>query len=311
MIVFGSVPSRRLGRSLGINNIPPKHCTYSCMYCQVGPTQTTEIEPRVFYQPQVIFNDVKASVMALLEKGESIDYLTFVPDGEPTLDENLGKTIELLRELGIKIAIITNGSLVWRKEVRQILQMADWVSLKVDSVDESVWRQINHPNKQFNLPKILSAMLTFADDFKGFLATETMLIEGVNTNDTHIAELTSFLQQLAPDKAYLAIPTRPTAEQGAYAPDAVRLNQIYQTVNRDVVEVELLTGYEGNAFASSGYFIRDILAITAVHPMRKDAVETLLDKTKDNWDIVHQLVQKNKLHEIEYNGNIFYLRAYK
>lgn len=310
MIVFGPVPSRRLGRSLGINNIPPKHCSYSCMYCQVGSTKVTEIEPRQFYQPQAIFNEVKTSVMTLLEQGESIDYLTFVPDGEPTLDDDLGKTIELLRELDIKIAIITNGSLIWRKKVQETLQMADWVSLKVDSVEELIWRRINHPNKQLNLQEILSSMLTFTDNFDGLLTTETMLLEGINTDDENIAGLVAFLQQLIPNKVYLAIPTRPTAEYGAYAPDADRLNHIYQTVNQSMPEVELLTGYEGNAFSSSGDFIKDVLAITAVHPLRKEAVQILLNKTKTNWDTVRELVQQNKLREIEYNGNTFYLRVY-
>ena len=311
MIVFGPVPSRRLGRSLGINNIPPKHCSYSCIYFQVGSTNATEIEPCVFYQPEHVFNEVKTSVMKFQELHEPIDYLTFVPDGEPTLDENLGKTIELLRDLGIKIAIITNGSLIWRKKVREILQMADWVSLKVDSVDESKWRRINHPDKHLSLQEILSAMLSFANDFDGFLASETMLLEGINTDDASIAGLVGFLQQLAPNKAYLAIPTRPTAEQGAYAPDADSLNHIYHTVNRSIPDVEPLTGYEGNAFASSGDPVKDLLAITAVHPMRKEAVQTLLDKTKTNWNIVQDLVEKHKLREIEYNGNTFYLRAYK
>ncbi|MCK4842078.1 MAG: radical SAM protein [Methylococcales bacterium] len=311
MIVFGPVPSRRLGRSLGINNIPPKHCSYSCVYCQVGSTKATEIESRVFYQPEHVFNEVKTRVMKLKEQQESIDYITFVPDGEPTLDNNLGKTIVLLRDLGIKIAIITNSSLIWRKKVRETLQLADWVSLKIDSVNQSIWQRINQPNKHLNLQEILSNILSFADDFDGFLATETMLLEGLNTDDSSIAELVGFLQQLAPDKAYLAIPTRPTAEQGVNAPDADVLNHIYQTVNQSISEVELLTGYEGNAFASSGDLVNDLLAITAVHPMRKEAVQILLEKTKTNWDIVRKLIEENKLREIEYNGNTFYLRAYK
>ena len=311
MIVFGPVPSRRLGRSLGINNIPPKHCSYSCIYCQVGPTKATEIESRVFYQPEHIFNEVKTHVMKFKDQQESIDYLTFVPDGEPTLDDNLGKTIELLRDLDIKIAIITNSSLIWRKMVRETLQMADWVSLKIDSVDESLWRRINQPDKHLNLQEIMSAMLSFADDFDGFLATETMLLEGLNTDDANIDSLVAFLQQLTPNKAYLAIPTRPTAEQGIYAPDADSLNHIYQTVNRSIPEVELLTGYEGNAFSSSGDLKKDLLAITAVHPMRKEAVQTLLNKTKTNGNIVRDLIEQNELREIEYNGNTFYLRAYE
>ena len=310
MIVFGPVPSRRLGRSLGINNIPPKHCSYSCIYCQVGPTKATEIEPRVFYQPKHVFDEVKTRVMKLKEQQEPIDYLTFVPDGEPTLDDNIGKTIELLRDLDIKIAIITNGSLIWRKKVQEILHLADWVSLKIDSVNQSLWQRINQPDKHLNLQEILSNMLSFADDFDGFLATETMLLEGLNTDDASIAGLVKFLQQLAPNKAYLAIPTRPTAEQGIYAPDAGSLNHIYQTVNQGIPEVELLIGYEGNAFASSGNPVKDLLAITAVHPMRKEAVKILLDKTKTNWDIVRKLIKENKLREIEYNGNTFYLRSY-
>ncbi|MGZ8160751.1 MAG: radical SAM protein [Methylobacter sp.] len=137
MLVFGPVPSRRLGRSLGINNIPPKHCSYSCLYCQVGPTKATETQPRAFYSPEAIFDAVKQHLENLKARKETVDYLTFVPDGEPTLDAGLGKSIELLRGLNIKIAIISNASLIWQNQVREMLKMADWVSLKVDSVDAS------------------------------------------------------------------------------------------------------------------------------------------------------------------------------
>ena len=108
-ITFGPVPSRRLGRSLGINNIPPKVCSYSCVYCQVGKTLQMETEPRDFYRPEEIQMEVTGRLDALYVKGETVDYLTIVPDGEPTLDRNLGKTIELLRPLGSKIAVISNG----------------------------------------------------------------------------------------------------------------------------------------------------------------------------------------------------------
>ena len=97
MIAFGPVPSRRLGRSLGMNNIPPKVCTYSCVYCQLGRTKRKQIERRAFYHPEEILNDVRDKVKRAREVGESIDYLTFVPDGEPTLDANLGREIELLK----------------------------------------------------------------------------------------------------------------------------------------------------------------------------------------------------------------------
>ncbi len=117
MITFGPVPSRRLGRSLGINNIPPKICTYSCVYCQLGRTIKMQADRRAFYETEKVFQDVKNKVEKAKGKGETIDYLTFVPDGEPTLDINLGREIELLRPLGIKVAVISNSSLIWREDV--------------------------------------------------------------------------------------------------------------------------------------------------------------------------------------------------
>ncbi|MBC7260626.1 MAG: radical SAM protein, partial [Chloroflexi bacterium] len=127
MIAFGPVPSRRLGRSLGINNIPPKICTYSCVYCQLGRTLNMQIRRQSFYAPDEILWDVRSKVEHVREAGESIDYLTFVPDGEPTLDLHLGRAIELLRSLGIKIAVISNASLIWQEDVREDLMKADWV----------------------------------------------------------------------------------------------------------------------------------------------------------------------------------------
>jgi wyosine [tRNA(Phe)-imidazoG37] synthetase (radical SAM superfamily) len=308
MLVFGSVPSRRLGRSLGINNIPPKHCSYSCLYCQLGPTKATEIQPFVFYKPEDIFNAVENHLEKLKDQNETIDYLTFVPDGEPTLDAGLGKAIELLRGLNIKIAVISNASLIWQNKVREMLRMADWVSLKVDSVELSVWRRINRPCEGLELDNILSGMLAFAKDFTGTLVTETMLLEGINTAPDSVDHLSAFLQKLAPDKVYLAIPTRPTADSSVRAPGAETLNRIYQCVSRIMPDVELLTGYEGDAFASTGNFAEDLLAITAVHPMRQDAVLKLLSKTGKDWNAVQQLLDRGKLREIEYQGNYFYIR---
>jgi wyosine [tRNA(Phe)-imidazoG37] synthetase (radical SAM superfamily) len=111
-LVYGPVPSRRLGRSLGINNIPPKKCSYSCVYCQLGRTVDFQIEREAFYEPLELARGVRERVRQLAERGEHIDYLAFVPDGEPTLDVNLGKEIGLIRSLDIRIAVINNGSLL-------------------------------------------------------------------------------------------------------------------------------------------------------------------------------------------------------
>ncbi len=153
-IAFGPVPSRRLGRSLGINNIPPKSCSYSCLYCQVGVTQGKLVEPRDFYAPEDIYQEVSEQLKKAHNSDEPIDYLTFVPDGEPTLDINLGKAIDLLRPLNIPIAVISNASLLWREDVRAAIGKADWVSVKVDSVVEEIWKQVNRPHVALRLDDI-------------------------------------------------------------------------------------------------------------------------------------------------------------
>ncbi len=143
MIVFGPVPSRRLGRSVGINNIPPKICSYACVYCQLGRTLKMQIERKAYYNVEDIARQVTEKVEDLKDRGEKINYLTFVSDGVPTLDINLGNEIEALKPLGIKIAVITNSSLIFREDVRRELSKADWVSLKLDAVTDEIWRKID------------------------------------------------------------------------------------------------------------------------------------------------------------------------
>ena len=310
MITFGPVPSRRLGRSLGINNIPPKSCSYSCIYCQVGPTPKKEIVLRPFYGPEEIRRAVEAQVEAAHRAGESIDYLTFVPDGEPTLDEDLCRTIELIRPLDINIAIISNGSLIWHKEVQETLKQADWVSLKVDSVEESIWRRINRPHIDLELKTILDGMLEFANEYEGVLTSETMLVDSVNVSDDAVLEVAEFLRKLKPDTAYLSIPTRPPAEGGVHAPDEGQLNRVYQIISHHVAKVEYLTGYEGNTFASTGDPVEDLLSITAVHPMREEAVRELLARTGSGWNIVRGMINAGKLRESIYDGRKFYIRCF-
>ena len=307
-VTFGPVPSRRLGQSLGINNIPPKICSYACVYCQLGRTLTMQTERTDFYDPQRIFEEVRKKVEEVTGAGEPVDYLAFVPDGEPTLDLNLGRSIDLLRPLGIKIAVITNSSLIWREDVREELARADWVSLKVDSVREEVWRLIDRPHGKLRLSQILDGALAFSDSFSGRLVTETMLVEGVNDSTELLEKLSEFLTQLSPETAYLAIPTRPPAEANVRAPNETAITQAWSILSGTLDNVELLTGYEGNTFFSGGRVDEDLLAITSVHPMRADAVETLLARRGADRSVVRQLVDEGELVEVDYQGQSFLMR---
>lgn len=309
MIAFGPVPSRRLGKSLGINNIPPKVCSYSCVYCQVGKTTELKHTRNEYYKPEDIFGDVQELVVKLKKKGEKIDYFTFVPDGEPTLDINLGNEIDLLKLLNYKVAVITNGSMVMHRDVQNDLMKADYVSLKVDTTNEEVWKKINRPNNSINLNEIFEGMIEFSLDYKGKLATETMLIEGINTSQFNIESVSEFIAILRPHRAYISIPTRPTSEKWVKIPNEATINSAFQIFRKNVDRVEYLIGYEGNDFGYSGEIEKDLLNITAVHPLRLESVQQLLSKAKANWRVIENLVYQEKLKEVEYAGNKFYMRC--
>ena len=308
MIAFGPVPSRRLGKSLGINNIPPKNCTYACVYCQLGRTVGMRVERRKYYSPEYVYEQVREKVQQAGEHGEKIDYLTFVPDGEPTLDINLGREIELLRSLGIKIAVITNASLMWQEEVRKELSKADWVSVKIDTVRENTWHEINRPHGSLELQAIVDAVKEFSVSFQGELTTETMLVAGLNDRPVMLEAAADFIAQIRPRIAYLSIPTRPPGEEFAVAPSETDLNMAFQIFNKRIEAVEYLIGYEGNAFAFTGDVEDDVLSITAVHPMREDAMGDFLDRARSNWKVIEYLIRQNRLTVTTFEGRKFYLR---
>jgi wyosine [tRNA(Phe)-imidazoG37] synthetase (radical SAM superfamily) len=308
MRVFGPVPSRRLGASLGINNIPPKVCTYSCIYCQIGKTITLQCDRQAFYEPDDLAREVKEKVHEVRKNKIPIDYLSFVPDGEPTLDSNLGTIIERIRPLHIKVAVITNGSLIDRKDVREDLQKADLVSLKLDAARRKTWLRIDRPHKSLDQKAILDGMLEFKAIFKGEIITETMLCKGINDSDEEIKGIADFLQLLKPAKSYISIPTRPTAVKGILPASDEALNAAYQIFTQNVDNVEYIIGYEGNEFGFSGNVEEDLLSITSVHPMREEAVREYLKKAGADWRVITDLIKSGSLIELRYQGKNFYMR---
>jgi wyosine [tRNA(Phe)-imidazoG37] synthetase (radical SAM superfamily) len=310
-IPFGPVPSRRLGRSLGINNIPPKICTYSCIYCQVGKTYELTKERKEFYKIEEIREQVFKKVSELRKQKEKIDFLSFVSDGEPTLDANLGKEIELLKETGIPVAVITNGSLVNLPDVKEDLLKADWVSFKIDSVTEKIWRKVNRPHPDLSLKDILMGIVEFSYTYKGNLNTETMLIDSINTDAKHIKKTADFIATLKINKAYLSIPTRPTESKLAKIPSEDIINAAYNLFSEKKLNVELLTGFSPIEFATITNVREEILDITSVHPLREADVRNILDKANKSWSIVESLLKEGEIKMVKFGKNKFFLRNFK
>jgi wyosine [tRNA(Phe)-imidazoG37] synthetase (radical SAM superfamily) len=261
-----------------------------------------------YYPPAQIFKEVQEKVKKSKEKEELIDYLTFVPDGEPTLDINLGQEIKLLKSLGIKIAVITNASLLDQERVKENLKEADLVSLKVDSVEEEIWRRVNRPHRNLHLSSLLESMFQFTRTFRGEIIVETMLVKDINDSIYHIEKVADFLHQLKPSKVYLSIPIRPPAEKWVQSPSEEVLSRSYNLFREKIDQVECLIGYEGNDFTFIGNVEEDLLSITSVHPMREEALRDFLKRANSNWSVIEQLIEQGKLAESRYKGHKFYIR---
>ena len=310
MISFGPVPSRRLGKSLGINNIvSPKVCSYNCIYCQVGKTIRKSCSRKLFFEPALIYENTARHLESLSQENYP-DYLTFVSNGEPVLDINLGRSIMLLKKLGIPVAVITNASLLSSGKVRDDLSKADWVSLKTDAADNKVWQRINRPSRKLDFTTHIESIFQFASDYKGRLHTETMLVRGVNDSAENISGLAAVIKNISPLTAYLAIPIRPPAVSGVKVPDIDRLNFAWQHFTQQNLKAEFLTGFEGTETGYTGNIYEDILNITAVHPLREDSLMRLLEKDKAGYHVVESLINQKLIKSVLYEGKRFFIREY-
>jgi wyosine [tRNA(Phe)-imidazoG37] synthetase (radical SAM superfamily) len=182
--------------------------------------------------------------------------------------------------------------------------------VKVDSVVEGIWRQVNRPHDAHRLEDVLNGIRQFANEFQGELVAETMLLQGINDQQDSVTSVAGFLHEIGIAKIYLSISTRPTAEAGIYTPDEVAVNHAYQILASRLPDVEYLIGYEGDAFAFTGDVQHDLLSITAVHPMRESAVRGLLGRADAYWSLVERMVVEGKLKEVDYLGKRYFVRCF-
>jgi wyosine [tRNA(Phe)-imidazoG37] synthetase (radical SAM superfamily) len=209
--IFGPVPSRRLGRSLGIDPIPLKTCNWNCVYCQLGRTRplTNSIQP---YHPIEGILDEVASVIDSETRPE-IDWVTIVGSGEPTLHSQIGDLIEGLQDLtDLPVAVITNGALLFVPEVRSRLLAAQAVLPSLDAGSPQLYKNLNRPHPELNFQRVLEGLIQFRHEYDGHLWLEVMLIDGLNDTDGALYHLANAVGQIQPDVVHLSLPTRPPAE---------------------------------------------------------------------------------------------------
>jgi len=208
--IFGPVPSRRLGLSLGIDIIPFKTCTLNCIYCECGRTTKLTLKRKEWLPTKQILKEIKS----YLSKNPEIDFVTFSGSGEPTLHKDLGKMINFIKENfpNYKVAILTNGTLLYRKSVRASLLNADVVIPSLDAATEKAFKKINRPHKGLNLKRIIKGIADFKKEFRGRVFLEIFVIPGINTSPRQLNALKKAVEKINPDKIQLNTLVRPPAE---------------------------------------------------------------------------------------------------
>lgn len=218
--IYGPVPSRRLGRSLGIDLVPFKTCTYDCIYCQLGQTTNKTTERRDY----VPVDDVLQELKDKLDSGIVCDYISLAGSGEPTLHSGIGNLIGNIKTItNIPVAVITNGSLLYLKEVREALTCADLVLPSLDVGDEQLFQYVNRPHSALSFDQMVKGLIDFSRNFTGQIWLEVLLLGGVTGIQSEVEKIASIVKLIHPTKVQLNTVYRPPAEETAFSLSAEQL----------------------------------------------------------------------------------------
>lgn len=258
--LFGPVPSRRLGRSLGVDLIPRKTCPFDCVYCEVGPTTCQTLERRE-YHPEAIIQELKV----YLSTGPNLDVITLAGSGEPTLNLGLGRIIRAVQDLtDTPVAVLTNGALLFDPEVRRALAAADLVLPSLDTAREETFQLINRPPVGYALTRLLAGLEAFRREYPGEIWLEVMVLQDVNDLEPELEALRRAIAGLAPDKVQLNTAVRPVVEDWAAAVSAGELEAIAAFLWEGA---EVIASFRGGPAPESPVADSQFLEMLARRPM--------------------------------------------
>lgn len=221
--VYGPVPSRRIGRSLGIDLVPFKTCTYDCIYCQLGPTTDLTLERKVYAPTEALLSECRKK----LESKAKPDIISLAGSGEPTLNSDIGKVIRCLKKwTDIPVAVLTNGSLLWQSDVQDALMAADLVLPSLDAGDDDLFQRVNRPHPALSFENMVDGLAAFTRRFKGQVWLEVLLVAGMTASATAVEKITARVRRIQPDRVQLNTVYRPAAEARARPVSAEQMQRI-------------------------------------------------------------------------------------
>jgi wyosine [tRNA(Phe)-imidazoG37] synthetase (radical SAM superfamily) len=222
--LYGPVPSRRLGRSLGIDLVPYKICTYNCIYCQIGKTTRKTLVRKEYAPVREVLEEVEHFIR---EETASIDYLSLTGSGEPTLHSKIRSVIKGIKKITlIPVAVITNGSLLNLEEVRQDLLDAEVVLPSLDAVSSEAFLKINRPEERLSAESVVEGLEKFRKIYKGQIWLEILFCRGVNDSQDELSIMKETIDRIQPDKIHLNTVVRPPSEKWVLPVDETEMKRI-------------------------------------------------------------------------------------
>ena len=302
---YGPVPSRRLGRSLGIDILPSKTCNYQCIYCQLGKTNNFTNTRRDFFPKEQIVEEIEK---AIKQNEDKADYITFVGSGEPTLYKSLKELILHVKAITKKpICVITNGSLLFDSEVQEALFLADVILPSLDAGDNKNFIRINRPHPTLNFDRIIKGLVDFRKNYEGKFWIEVMLIKGINDSKGDLTKIKEKIDLIKPDRIDINVPIRPPTEQWVSIPDK-EIIFLLKDIFGKYYDMNYPEFGEFDIYSTN--FEQEFLAIIQRHPMRQDQIlETFSTPYFTKMDIIKNLKSLESQEKIKkwfYNDQIFW-----
>lgn len=246
--IFGPVPSRRLGRSLGVDLVPYKTCTFDCIYCELGRTTQKTTLRQSFASSEEIQNELELTLSVLDKKP---DFITLAGSGEPTLNNDIAEIIGGVKEItSIPIAILTNGSLLFMDEVRKDLSGTDVVLPSLDAITPTLFEYINRPYRSLKIEEIISGLIQFRKEYRGQIWLEILFCRGVNDGKEEIERFKETIERIHPDRIQLNTAVRPPAEDFVFPLTAKKLEEIKATLGENAEVISEFAAPLGEEFNS-------------------------------------------------------------
>ncbi len=300
--IFGPVPSRRLGFSLGVDPVPFKTCSLNCVYCQLGRTTRLTTQRRRYVEPEEILSQLDE----VLSLGQRIDYITLSGSGEPTLNSGIGELIAGIKErTEIPVAVLTNGTLLFRKGLRTQLLKADLIIPSLDAVDQQGFERVNRPHPSLEIERIIEGMKAFREVFSDNIWMEIMLVKDLNDEDSQLDRMAEILESLRPDRIQLNTPVRPPAETWVEPFSRGRLEEIGQRLGPKCEVIAQFSRKAQRAYIANRK--EAILSLISRRPVTvADISQTLGIHQNEVIKYVETLLKESKIREELHGGQRYF-----